>query len=74
MKFLLYLYAPVHKSAVWLRPPAHRRRVYKTARVVLPLLVAVGWLTTGEQNDALTVLQVLATFGVPHLAAKNTEA
>ena len=73
MKFLLSFYIPIHKLAVWLESSAHRRKVYKTARVVLPVLVAIGWLSTGKQDDLLTLLQLLASFSVPHLAAKNTK-
>lgn len=72
MKYFLVLYAPVHKAARWLEVASHRRKVYKVARVVLPLLVAAGWLTTGQQDTALFLLQFLAGFSVPHLAARNT--
>jgi hypothetical protein len=68
MNILKKVLAPLQ----WLEVAANRRKVYKTARVVLPALVAAGWLTTGQQDDVLTALQVLASFAVPHLAARNT--
>lgn len=68
MKYLLLFRVPFK----WLEVAANRRKVYLVARVVLPLLVAAGWLSTGQQNDVLTVLQFLASFAVPQLAARNT--
>lgn len=62
------------KVLAWFGVAKNRLTVYKVARVVLPLAVAVGWLTTGQQDTALSVLQFVASFAVPHLAAKNTGA
>jgi len=63
--------ARVRSAFAWASVPAHRRRVYKSARVVLPALVAAGFLSTGYAHDVLTVLAVLAGAAVPHLAAKH---
>ena len=60
------------KVTAWFDKASNRRKVYQVARIVLPLLVAAGWVTSGESSTALNALSFVASFAVPHLAARHT--
>lgn len=56
----------------WLSVQGNRRRVYKGARFVIPLLVAGGFLAPGDAAHVLAILAAVAGFAVPHLAARHS--
>lgn len=56
----------------WLELQRNRRKVYNAGVVIVPVLVAGGFLSSGTARDVLDVLAVLAGGGVAKLAARHT--